>query len=140
MSVQFTADGYIEPMKPRMGGIAIGAVLALASFPAGWFVSWCLAAPLLVVGLGMMANERGQRRYRVTRTKLLIEDEPMIRGFVIGPIRNRIPWDEVEKVEREGQALKLVRKAGGEPLLLGQGGSDQELEKLLNRIDVALEE
>ncbi|MEZ4316088.1 MAG: hypothetical protein R3F61_01225 [Myxococcota bacterium] len=138
MSLQFTADGYIEPMKPRPMWIAIGLVVLLASFPAGWFLSGCVAAPLFFIGLGMVANERGQRRYRVTRTKLLIEDEPLIRGFVVGPIRNRIPWSDVTGAEKVGQAVKLATKEGD--LMLGEGGSDQDLAKFLNRIELAMQE
>ncbi len=139
MSRQFTADGYIEPMQPRASGLAIGAVVALAGFPVSWFLTACLGMPLVVVGLLMMLNERGQRRFRVTRTKLLIEDEPMIRGFIIGPIRNRIPWEDVQSVEQEGNGVKLVTK-DGTVHQLAEGGNEQEIERFLGRIRVSMDD
>ena len=139
MSRQFTADGYVEPMQPRASGLAIGAVVALAGLPAAWFLSFCLGVPLLVVGLLMMANERGQRRFRVTRTKLLIEDEPLIRGFIIGPIRNRIPWEDVQSVEQDGNAVNLTTK-DGTVHRLAEGGTDQEIERFLGRLRISMED
>jgi hypothetical protein len=124
-------------MKPRPAGLAIGLVVAVVGLPVTWFVSACLGLPLTVVGVLMMANERGQRRFRVTRTKLLIEDEPLIRGFVIGPIRNRIPWEDVQSVEQEGSGVNLVTK-DGTVHRLAEGGTEQELERFLGRLRVSM--
>lgn len=138
MPPKFTTDGYMEPMKPRPLGAALGIMVALVALPLAWFATWCIGLPLFFIGALMVANEKGQRRYRVTRTKLLIEDEPLIRGFVIGPIRNRIPWGEVSSVEHTGSSVKILT-ADGRELLLGEGGTEQELAKFFNRIELARE-
>ncbi len=138
MSVKFTVDGYTEAMKPRPSGVAMGAAVMVVSLVVSWFATLCVGIPLLLIGAMMIANERGQRRYRVTSSQLLIEDEPLVRGFIIGPIRNRIPWDAVKEVGREGQAVKLST-TDGRTLLLGEGGTEQELERFLGRIKVSME-
>lgn len=132
--MNFTSDGYTEPMTPRPAGLAIG-VLVLVGGVAAVLVGWmCLGAMLVVFGALTALNETGTQRIRVTRSKLLIEEESRVRGLLIGPRRTRVTWDETAEVVRETDHVRLVANDGS-VIVLAKGGDANELDKLKLRID-----
>ena len=136
--IKFTPDGYTEPLKPRIGILALGLAILAAGIGLG-VIGWlCPAALLVVVGLLVAVNEGGQKRIRVTRRHLLMENEYRIWGLLIGPTRDRIRWEETQAVTVDGGAVKL-QKASGETVELGQGGEEKELVLLRDRILQRLE-
>ncbi len=134
--MDFTPDGYTEPMSPRPLGLAIGAVIALIGLGAVFQGYLCLGSGLVLLGGLTMLNETGTRRIRVTRSKLLIEDESRVRGILIGPRRTRFAWPDTTEVTLEADCVKLHTR-DGQVLELGKGGPPHELQKLKNRIDQA---
>lgn len=134
--MDFTPDGYTEPMNPRPAGLGLSAIVLLGGVGALVAGSWCLGSALAVFGLLGILNETGTRRIRVTRSKLLIEEESRVRGLLIGPRRHRVTWEETESVELVGDHVAL-KSRDGQVLELGRGGPAVELSKLKNRIDQA---
>jgi hypothetical protein len=109
------------------GGIALGV--------AG---SWCPASAVILVGVLMVANQLGGvTRVRITFSKLLVENERPVMGFLIGPAKRRIPWQELEGVEVQGD--RVVAKGKSETLELGKGSPPAELAELSRRITDAAE-
>lgn len=134
--MDFTPDGYTEPMSPRPAGLAAGALLLMAGIGAviaGWY---CTGIGIVVAGGLTALNETGTKRIRVTRSKLLIEEESRVRGLLIGPRRHRVTWEETTGVDLAGDHVKLTSQ-DGQVLELGKGGPAVELSKLKNRIDQA---
>lgn len=109
-----------------IGGIALSVVSHVAAGVA-----------VLVLGALVLINQKGQRRIRATNSKLLVENERLIRGFLIGPRKDRIPWEDVQGLSVEGGAL-VVRTPSG-PQRVGEGASDEELTVLKEKIETALE-
>jgi hypothetical protein len=136
--MNFTTDGYTEPLAPRPAGLAIGALI-LAGGVAAVFAGWMCSGVALVVLGGLTAlNETGTRRVRVTRSKLLMESESRVRGLLIGPRRERMTWDEVADVSLADDHIRMTGK-DGTVLVLGQGGPASDLERLKSRIDSSRE-
>ncbi|MCA9570342.1 MAG: hypothetical protein KC656_21005 [Myxococcales bacterium] len=134
--MDFTPDGYTGPLSPRPAGLAVGALVLLLGIGAV-FAGWLCAGAALVVGGGLtLLNETGTKRIRVTRSKLLMEEESRVRGLLIGPRRSRVGWEETQDVTLEGDCVKLTAN-DGRVLELGKGGPANELQKLKNRIDQA---
>lgn len=132
--MQFTPDGYVEPLPPRPIGLVIGAVLVLGAVGIGVMGWWCPAIPLALVGILFGVNEGGKRRIRVTRPRLLMEDESRVRGLLIGPSRDRVEWAETQSVELLDDSIR-VTSTSGRVVVLGKGGPKKELEKLFGRIE-----
>lgn len=136
--MQMTPDGYLVPLPINPAPLGIGAVITLAGIGAsatGW---WILGVPLIGLGILWALNARATRRVRVTRSKLLMEDDPLVRGFLIGPHRNRVAWDETASVELAGDHVKLTTK-DGRVVELARGASTKDLENLLQRIRISME-
>lgn len=136
--MQMTPDGYLVPLPLNPAPLGIGAVIVVAGVGAcatGW---WIVGVPLIGLGVLWAMNARATRRVRVTRSKLLMEDDPLVRGFLIGPHRNRVAWDETASVELAGDHVKLVAK-DGRVVELARGASAKDLENLLQRIRISME-
>lgn len=136
--MDFTPDGYTEPMSPRPAGLGVGALLLLAGLGGVAFGWLCLGSALVLVGGLAMLNETGTKRIRVTRSKLLIEEESRVRGLLIGPRRERMTWTETQDVTLESDHIVLTGNDGAK-LVIGKGGPANELQKLKNRIDQSRE-
>lgn len=136
--MQFTPDGYTEALAPRITHLGLGAAILAGGIAGGWFVSWCLAVPLVLIGLGVMVNEGGQKRIRVTRRHLLLENEYRVWGLLVGPVRNRIRWEETQDAAVAGDVVKLT-KTDGSAVELGKGGSASDLQTFADRINQRLE-
>jgi hypothetical protein len=136
--MQMTSDGYLEPLPFNPAPFAIGAVITAAGVAVAW--SWLVIAglPLILVGVLWAGNAWGTRRVRVTRSKLLMEEDPLVRGFLIGPRRSRVQWDETESVDVAGDCVKLVAR-GGRVVELAKGAKPEELSNLLQRIRISME-
>jgi hypothetical protein len=116
-----THDGLQVPLGPNRLWQLIG-VAVLAGGVAWCFYArgaWlCPALTLIVLGLLVVGNQvRGVTRVRVTFSKLLVEDERPVMGFLIGPSKRRIPWEELQTVEIVGD--KVVAKGKDTTLELG---------------------
>ena len=136
--MKFTSDGYTEPMSPRPLGLLLGAVILLggiAALATGWM---CTGMALVVLGPLFLLNETGTRRIRVTRTKLLIEEESRVRGLLIGPRRSRMAWKETESIEQT--STSIVLKGAEKTWVLAEGAPALELSKLKARIEQAKED
>lgn len=136
--MQMTPDGYLQPLPLNPVPLGIGGLIVAAGIGAavsGWAI---LGVPLVLLGLLWAGNAWGKRRVRVTRSKLLIEDDPLVRGFLIGPHRSRVAWDETESVGVAGDHVRLVAK-GGAVTELAKGASAADLEKLLQRIQITMD-
>lgn len=136
--MQMTSDGYLEPLPFDPVPLGIGAAIVAAGAAVGWVWHPVGAIPLVLLGLLWGGNAWGHRRVRVTRSKLLIEEDPLVRGFLIGPRRSRVQWEETESVEVAGDCVKLVAK-GGRVVELAKGAALEDLEKLLQRIRISME-
>jgi hypothetical protein len=110
------------------GGVVLGVV----------YDSWCPASAVLLIGILMVANQLGGvTRVRVTFSKLLVENERPVMGFLIGPAKQRIAWEELQAVEV--QADRVVAKGKSTTLELGKGSPPAELAELKRRIEDAAE-
>lgn len=128
-----THDGIQVPLPPsrvqqRAGlGLLAGAI-ALGAL--GWY---CVGSSVFVVGALVFGNQLGGvTRVRVTFSKLLVEDERPVRGFLIGPSKRRIPWEEFTAVEVTGD--KVIARGRTTTLELGHGQPAAELESLAQKI------
>lgn len=131
--IKFTPDGYTEPLKPRLPYLALGVAILLGGVGLG-VIGWlCFSVLFVVSGLLIAVNEGGQKRIRVTRRHLLMENEYRIWGLLIGPTRDRIRWEDTKAVTVDGGAVR-IEKGSGEVVELGKGGPDKELNLLRDRI------
>jgi hypothetical protein len=128
-----THDGIQVPLPPSrlqqlVGlGMLVGAV---ALGVQGWY---CTASGIFVFGALVFGNQLGGvTRVRVTFSKLLVEDERPVMGFLIGPSKRRIAWDEFTGVEVAGD--QVVAKGKSTTLELGKGQPKDELEALAQKI------
>jgi hypothetical protein len=136
-----THDGLQIPLPPNRvaqlvglgvlaGGIALGVVKG-----ASW---WCPAAVVALIGLLVFANQlSGVTRIRVTFSKLLVEDERPVMGFLIGPSKRRIGWKEFQGAEVVGD--HVVAKGGSTVLELAKGEPESDRRELVTKILAAAE-
>lgn len=132
-------DGISAPLPKNPLSIVIG--LALCGV-GGWLLSqasYTLGAAALFFGVLGLVNLFGQRRIKVIHSKLLVEDEHLLRMILIGPARRRIDWTEVSAVEIDGRSLRLKTK-GGADFVTAQGADPAELKLLVERIERARRE
>ncbi len=130
-----THDGISCALAPNPAWIGIGVALLAAGAGLGYAGSYVVAVALVVVGLLVLVNQKGQRRVRVLATKLLVEDERLLRALLIGPKRSRVEWSEVRGVRIDGGSLRL--DTAGAPFVTAQGASREDLETLAARADAA---
>lgn len=134
-----THDGLQTPLPPnrpwQLAGVLVlagGVVLGVV------YGSWCPASAVLVIGVLMVANQLGGvTRVRVTFSKLLVENERPVMGFLIGPAKQRIPWEELQSVDVQGD--RVIAKGKAATLELGAGSPPTELAELSRRITDAAE-
>lgn len=133
-----THDGLQEPLPPSRLWQLIGLLViagGVTMLISGWY---CTGAGVLLVGLLTLGNQLGGiTRVRVTFSKLLVERERPVVGFLIGPVKQRIPWEEFEGVEVSGG--KVVAKGRSNTLELGEGRPEAELRELALKISAAAE-
>jgi hypothetical protein len=128
-----THDGLQTPLPPSRAWQLAGVLVLAAGVFLAVESSLCPAIAVLVVGALMVGNQLGGvTRGRVTFSKLLVEDERPVMGFLIGPSKRRIGWEELESVDvRDGQ---VVAKGKKNTLELGKGSTAEELDELARRI------
>lgn len=130
-----TRDGIQTPYPPNPVGLGLGALVTAAGVGAlvvdGSY--WCVAVPALIVGVLMIANQfGGVTRVRVTHSKLLVEDERLVMGFLVGPAKRRIAWSDYQGAEVvDGE---VVVKGQSNELRVGKGVAQPELDELVRRI------
>jgi hypothetical protein len=128
-----THDGIQVPLPPSRVQQLVGLgmlVGAVALGAAGWY---CTASGVFVLGALVFGNQLGGvTRVRVTFSKLLVEDERPVMGFLIGPSKRRIAWEEFTGVEIVGD--QVVAKGGKTTLELGKGQPAEELQSLAQKI------
>ncbi len=133
-----THDGLQTPLPPSRMWQVVGLLLiagGIGLVVQGWY---CTAVGVLVFGLLTLGNQlSGVTRVRVTFSKLLVEDERPVMGFLIGPSKRRIPWSEYQGVEVTGG--RVVAKGKSTTLELGQGSPEPELAELARKIQDAAE-
>ncbi len=133
-----THDGLQTPLPPSRPWQLAGLLVLAAGIALGVYGSWCTASAVLLIGVLMVANQLGGvTRVRVTFSKLLVENERPVMGFLIGPAKQRIPWEEFQGVEVQGD--RVVAKGKSEELELGKGSPPAELAELSRRIQDAAE-
>ena len=120
--MQFTPDGYTEPLSMRIPQLLVGVLLAAGGIALIVMYSGCLGSLVLLVGALIAGNEGGLKRIRVTRRHLLLEDEFRVRGLLIGPVRNRVRWEDTKAVVVDGDAVKLTQVDGKELRLAKASG------------------
>lgn len=128
-------DGIACRLPPRPLRVVIG----LAAIGGG---AWSLAAYSITIGVFailfgalVLLNEWGVRKVKVIYSKLLVEDEHLLRMLLIGPARRRIAWSEVRGVHIDGGCLRL--DTDGAPFITAQGASQEDLAALKKKIDEA---
>ncbi|MEQ1571682.1 MAG: hypothetical protein ABMA64_38995 [Myxococcota bacterium] len=111
-----------------VGGTAVGVTQG-----ASW---WCPALILMTIGGLVFGNQLGGvTRIRVTFSKLLVENERPVMGFLIGPSKKRIGWEEFTGVEVVGD--KVVARGKPVDLELAQGEPAADLQELATKIAAA---
>lgn len=138
--MSLTHDGLQRPLPPNRVAQLVGLALVaggigVCTLGGGWI---CAGISGIVFGLLTVGNQLGGvTRARVTFSKLLVEDERPVMGFLIGPSKRRIPWEEFESVEVAGG--KVVAKGKQATLELGEGAPAPELHELARKIRDAAE-
>jgi len=138
-----TRDGLKLPYPPDAQWLAIGAVLLIGG--VGVMISGVLPGPGGIVagilgvlmGVLVLINQKGVKRIRATSSKLLVENERLVRGFLIGPRKERIAWGDVTGLSIEGAALKVDTAKGAQ--LIAQGASEADLAYLKDKVESAIE-
>ena len=133
-----THDGMSEPLPPSRLWQLVGLLITVGGV-ALLVIDWyCIGLSVLVIGLLTFGNQLGGvTRVRVTFSKLLIEHERPVVGFLIGPVKQRIPWEEFQSVEVSGG--KVLAKGRSTTLELGAGRPEGELLELSRKIEGAAE-
>lgn len=128
-----THDGIQVTLPPSRAQQALGLAMVVGAVALGVQGWYCTGSGLLVIGALIFGNQLGGvTRVRVTFSKLLVEDERPVRGFLIGPAKRRIPWEEYVGVEV--LADRVVAKGKANELVLGEGRPKDELESLAQKI------
>lgn len=139
-----THDGIQTPLPPNVSSLALGVLvlaggIATAVFAPSPVAAGCAGAPIGLIGLLMLLNQvNGKRRVRITHSKLLVEDERLVMGFLIGPSKDRVAWPDLQGVEISDGVLVVKGKAGHE-LRVGEGCPTEELQEFKERIGKAAE-
>jgi hypothetical protein len=137
-SMALTHDGLSEPLPPSRLWQLIGLLITAGGVALLWIGWYCTGVSVLLLGLLTFGNQLGGvTRVRVTFSKLLLEHERPVVGFLIGPVKQRIPWDEFQTVDVAGG--KVVAKGRSTTLELGAGRPESELEELSRKIRDAAE-
>lgn len=134
-----TRDGIQTPYPPSPVGLGLGLAVTVGAIAAlvMAFSYWCVAVPALVIGGLMVANQfGGVTRVRVTHSKLLVEDERLVMGFLVGPAKRRVAWGDYAGAEVVDGEVVVKDRAGG-ALHVGKGSADSDLTELVRRIDEA---
>src|SRR6187397_2233986 len=110
--MSLTHDGIQTPLPPSRLWQLIGVLVLAGGVWLAVKSSLCPAIAVLVIGALMVGNQLGGvTRVRITFSKLLVEDERPVMGFLIGPSKRRIGWEELETVDvREGQVVAKGKK------------------------------
>lgn len=137
-----TRDGLKLPYPPDVPWLVIGglllvgglvaAVIGLIPGPAG--VASGAGGSLL--GVLVLINQKGSKRIRATHSKLLVENERLIRGFLIGPRKERVAWSDITGVSVDGDSLKVDTASGSQRF--AEGASAEDLSHLKQKVDAAL--
>ncbi|HHO52151.1 MAG TPA: hypothetical protein ENK18_15070 [Deltaproteobacteria bacterium] len=139
-----THDGIQTPLPPNVSSLMLGVLVlaggvATAIFAPSPVAAGCAGAPITLIGLLMLLNQvSGKRRVRITNSKLLVEDERLVMGFLIGPSKDRVTWPDLQGVEL-AEGVLIVRGREGHELRLGEGCPPEELAELKERIGRAVE-
>ncbi len=139
-----THDGIQTPLSPSVSSLALGALVlaggvATMIFSPSAIAGGCAGAPITLIGLLMMINQiSGKRRVRITHSKLLVEDERLVMGFLVGPSKDRVAWPDLQDVQVTDGVLVVKGKAGHE-LRVGEGCPAEELTEFKERIGKAVE-
>ncbi len=132
-----TRDGIQTPYPPSPVGLGLGVIIAgagIAVLVTGAASTWCVALPAMVIGSLVVANQfGGVTRVRVTHSKLLVEDERLVVGFLVGPSKRRIAWSDYSSADIVDGEVVVKGKPGNE-LRVGKGVPSEELEELVRRI------
>lgn len=132
-----THDGLQMPLPPSTQGLGLGLLVLVGGIAASVFGQLCLGIPAILIGLLMVVNQvNGTSRTRVTFSKLLIEDERLVMGFLVGPSKRRIQWGDLSSVDVADGEL-VIRGHGGSELRTGKGCTQEELEQLKLKIEEA---
>lgn len=133
-----THDGASKALGPIPGKLGAGAVICVLGVGVSVAVWWLAGLPILFVGaLVLLDGTGGTHRVRVTPTKVVIEDDTRVRGFLIGPHKRRFAYGELSGAEVRDGALWL--QSGGESVAVLEGNPPDELESVKARIDRASE-
>lgn len=89
-----------------------------------------------LLGVLVLINQKGSKRIRATHSKLLVENERLIRGFLIGPRKERVSWSDITAVSIDGDALKVDTSSG--PKHFARGASAEEISHLKQKVEAAL--
>lgn len=132
-----THDGLQTPLPPnrawQLGGLAALAGGVALCVQVGGAAGLCPGLSLALFGLLVLGDQLGGvTRVRVTHSKLLVEHERPVRGFLIGPIKDRIQWKEFQGVEVVGG--QLVAKGSKNSIQVGQGQPEGDLQELARKI------
>jgi hypothetical protein len=134
--MSLTHDGLQTPLRPSIPSILVGLLIVgggIAALSQTW---WCSGSALLVLGGLVLLNQvNGVSRVRVTFSKLLVENERLVMGFLIGPSKLRIPWEEFQGAEITGG--RIVAKGKSNTLEFGAGQPEPELQEVVRKIDDA---
>jgi hypothetical protein len=134
--VATTHDGIICPLAPNAVSVVVGLAMLGGGAWLGVGGTWLAAVPLLLLGLLVLVNQKGTRRIRVIATKLVVEDERLIRALLIGPARSRVEWTKVKAVKIDGASLRL--DTDGAPFVTAQGAAPADLAFLLAKVNFAM--
>ena len=132
-----THDGIQTPLPPSPQGLGIGLLLVVGGFVTIIMGGACIGGPAILIGALMVVNQiNGKSRTRVTFSKLLLEEERLVVGFLVGPSKRRITWPDLASVGVEGDEV-VVKGHSGAELRVGKGCTPEELDTLKGRIEDA---
>ncbi|MDP2308054.1 MAG: hypothetical protein Q8P18_18660 [Pseudomonadota bacterium] len=131
-----THDGISCPLPMNPVSVGVGIALGCGAAALAYLAYYVPAVGLAVVGLIVLVNQYGTRRIRVISSKLVVEDERLLRNLLIGPARSRVEWKQVRAVRIDGS--RLVLETSGAPFVTGQGAAREDLEALKLRVDAAI--
>jgi hypothetical protein len=135
--MSLTHDGLQTPLRPSIPSILVGLLIVgggIAAMTQAW---WCSGSALILLGGLVLLNQvNGVSRVRITFSKLLVENERLVMGFLIGPSKQRIPWEEFQSAEIAGG--RIVARGKANTLEFGAGQPEGELQEVVRKIDDAV--